>query len=148
MTMRTIDGEPAVARFAVDVELANALDVYKALDGELDASRVRRRRVKGIVDSGAARLVLPTSLADELGLPVTGTATVRYADGRTAEREEVDRVSVEIQGRSGVFKASLEPNRTTVLVGALVLEEFDFLIDPYNEKLVPRDPKGRVSEIE
>jgi hypothetical protein len=30
----------------------------------------------------------------------------------------------------------------------IVLEDLDFLIDPRNQKLVPRDPVGETQEIE
>ncbi len=146
--MRFVNGENGMSRFAVDVEVANFVDIAEAREGKLDPARVRRTRIKGIVDPGAARLVLPKKVVDDLGLLVVGTTTVRYADGRTAERDMVETAYIEIQGRSGAFRASVEPNRTSALIGALVLEDFDFLVDCSKQKLVPRDPKGIISEIE
>jgi predicted aspartyl protease len=143
-----VNGERGMGRFAVDIDIANFLDVAEWRAGKLDQDRVRRTRIQGIVDPGAARLVLPKKVVDDLGLPVVGTTTVRYADGRTAERDMVETAYIEIQGRSGAFRASVEPDRTTALIGALVLEDFDFLVDCSHQKLVPRDPKGIISEIE
>ena len=67
---------------------------------------------------------------------------------RRATRDTVKNVYVEIQGRSGTFTALVEPRRTTALIGAIVLEDLDFLVDCRNERLVPRDPRYVVSEVE
>lgn len=47
-----------------------------------------------------------------------------------------------------VFKAMVEPRRTEALVGAIVLEDLDFLVDSTHQRLVPRDPKMIISEAE
>jgi len=144
---RTI-GDPKMGRFRVDVELANNDDIIRAKHGDLDPKDVRRITIEGVVDSGAARVVLPLSAAKHLGLQSTGKVRVRYADRRAAKRDQVEGVYLELQGRHGVFKAVVEPKRETALIGAIVLEDFDFLIDCTHQRLVPRDPKYVVSEIE
>ena len=137
-----------MGKFAVDVELANNDDVVEALRGHLDPAKVRRLTIKGVVDSGAARLVLPEETAKQLGLRVTSKVKVRYADHRTAQRPEVEGVYLQLLGRHGVFKATLEPKRDTALIGAIVLEDLDYLVDCTNQRVYPRDPKFVVSEIE
>jgi hypothetical protein len=42
----------------------------------------------------------------------------------------------------------IEPKRDSALIGAIVLEELDLLIDNTRQRLVPRDPRFIVSEIE
>ena len=106
-------------------------------------------KIKGVVDSGASRLVLPLAVVKELGLPIKKSKVkVRYADGRRALRAEADEARVYIQGRDGAFTAIVEPKRETALIGAIVLEDLDFLVDARKERLVPRDPDYVVSEIE
>src|SRR5262249_20134599 len=73
---------------------------------------------------------------------------LRYADQRTALRDMVEGVYVEIMGRHSTFSALVEPKRRSALIGAVVLETLDFLVDCTNERLVPRDPRFVVSEIE
>jgi predicted aspartyl protease len=73
---------------------------------------------------------------------------VKYADGRIEERPSVAAVEVEIQGRSSVFTAVVEPDRTEALIGAIVLEELDFVVDCIAQKLVPRDPDRIIAELE
>ena len=140
--------ENNVGRFHIEFELANYEDVVQARMGHLPPERVRRRRVSGVVDTGRARLVLPQTLAEELGLRNTGPIAVRYADGRREHRPLVVDAQVEIQGRSGVFSAVLEPGRSDALIGAIVLEELDLLVDCTGQKLVARDPEGPLAEIE
>ncbi len=72
---------------------------------------------------------------------------MRYADGRRALRKEVELVHVKLLNRGSVFNAIVEPKRESALIGAIVLEDLDFLVD--NRKhLVPRDPHFKISEIE
>ena len=140
--------EQAMGRFSVEVELANQKDRFRAEAGLITPEQIRRVRVRGVIDSGATRLVIPTSVAQQLGVEVSGNAKVRYADGRTSERAIVKDIYLSYGGRESVFNAVVEPDRESVLVGAIVLEDLDFLVDCTAGRLVPRDPKQIVSEIE
>jgi hypothetical protein len=72
---------------------------------------------------------------------------VKFADGRREPRATVNDVQLEYQGRSGVFSAVMEPGRTDALIGAIVLEELDFLPDCKGQILVPRDPNAIITEV-
>lgn len=141
-------GEKPMGRFSVEFEVANNIDVALASQGQLSPDKVRRLLISGTVDPGATRLVLPADVVKQLGLPKVDRITTRYADGREARRDRVGQISVTLQGRSGVFDASVEPQRQTALIGAIVLESLDFLVDCTIQKLVPRDPKYIISEAE
>ena len=145
--MKTVETK-LMGRFKVEVELANNDDVRDASRGLLDPAKVRRATIQAVVDSGATRLVLPGVVAKQLGLTATEKVRVRYADGRSAKRDRVQGVYLKLLGRDSVFSAAVEPKRDTALLGAIVLEDLDFLIDCTNQRLVPRDPKYIVSEIE
>jgi predicted aspartyl protease len=148
MKASTIPEANSVGRIKVDVKLANKLDVEKAKAGDIPKDRVRQLTIEGTVDTGASYLVLPAKVAKDLGLPKVGKTKVRYADPRVATRDMVELVELELLGRRGTFRAMLEPNRTTVLLGALVLEDLDLLIDSRRERLYPRDPEGFTAEVE
>jgi predicted aspartyl protease len=137
-----------MARFSVTFEVANNDDLAAARRGDLEPGKVRRLTIPGVVDGGGSRLVLPKQVVRKLGLSVTGQVKVKYADGRTAKLPVVQGVHVELQGRDSIFKATVEPKRDTALIGAIVLEDLDFLVDCEKQRLVPRDPKFIVSEIE
>jgi predicted aspartyl protease len=147
-TLEAKRGGRKVGRFSVEIELANHEDAILAKKGVIPSSKIRRVTVLGLVDAGASRLVLPQRIVKELGLEPSGSVKVKYADGRQMVRPTVDDVEVELLGRRSVFSASVEPRRQTALIGALILEDLDFLVDPLKMKLVPRDPKMIVSEAE
>jgi hypothetical protein len=44
--------------------------------------------------------------------------------------------------------AIVEPKRTSALIGAIVLEQLDLLVDCQRQRLIPRDPSGPLYEIE
>jgi hypothetical protein len=140
--------QPVSAPFAVDVELANDTDVVLATAGKLLEQQVRRTRTRAIVGTRATRLVISEAIATHLGLEITGSTSVRYADGGTAERQIAQRLRLSYGGRESVFNAVIEPGRESVLIGAIVLEDLDFLVDCIGQRLVPRDPKQIISEVE
>ncbi len=137
-----------MGRFSVEIEVANNVDVQKSLDGELPSENVRRMSIRGVVDTGATRLVIPESVAERLGVRSVGSASVRYADGRTAQRGMVGNIHLTCLGRSSIFNAIVEPDRESALIGAIVLEDLDFVADGSSQRLSPRDPRQIVSEIE
>ena len=140
--------EQVMGRFSIEVELSNNEDLIRSKIGILPASAVRRVRIRGVVDSGATRLVIPESVANQLGVEISGSAKVRYADGRTADRSIARGIYLAYGGRDSVFSAVVEPGRESALIGAIVLEELDFLVDCSGQRLVPRDPNQIVSEAE
>lgn len=140
--------QSSMGRIVAQLSLANHQDVILASAGVLGEDKVRRATVEGIVDSGATRLVLPQLVVKALGLKPSGEASVQYADHRMAKRKLVSDVQVKLLDRESVFTAVVEPKRTTALIGAIVLEELDFIVDCARQTLRPRDPEGIVSEIE
>jgi predicted aspartyl protease len=141
-------GGNGVGRVHVDFEIINNDDLVLERLGKLKPNQVRRLKTTGLVDPGATRLVVPQVLARQLGLKATGQVTVRYADERRAERDTVDGVAIEVAGRRGVYSAVVEPRRRMVLLGAIVLEDLDLLVDCKNERIIPRDPHHQIYEIE
>jgi len=137
-----------MGRFSVEFEVSNYRDQVAAEMGTLDPSRIRSARISGVVDSGASELVLPEKVAKELGVRKGPRIKVRYADGRRATRHLVDDVRLELLGRRGTFQAIVEPGRKDALVGAIVLEVLDLLPDCKRHRLVPRDPKFLIGELE
>jgi predicted aspartyl protease len=141
-------GRDPVGRFFVEFTISNYDDVRNAVQGRIAPDKVRSMRLKGLVDTGATRLVLPEKVAQQLGLPTGGEVGVRYADQRRETRTLVRDAWVQLQGREADFSAILEPNREDALIGAIVLEELDFVVDCVGQKLEPRDPKQMIAEIE
>jgi predicted aspartyl protease len=137
-----------MGRSRVNVDLANYRDIVKAEDGTLAPEKVRRTTIAGVVDSGATRLVLPQKVVELLGLSSVGTVGVRYADQRRARRTKVRDVWRKLLDRDSTFTAIVEPKRKDALIGAIVLEELDFVVDCVTQTIHPRDPKRIIAEIE
>ena len=137
-----------MGRISMPITLANNQDRALADAGFLSEDQVRRVTLVGVVDTGATRLVIPESAAIQLGLPLAGQVKVRYTDNRSTSKELVDQVHVTLLGRDSVFKALVEPDRKDALIGAIVMEDLDFLVDCTNQKIYPRDPDMIVSEVE
>jgi len=144
----TVNWRSYVGRFSVEFDIANHEDVVQAKKGHISLEQVRRARISGVVDTGATRLVLPASVVASLGLPESGQVTVRMADGRRETKTIVSDAQVDLQRRSSVCTAVVEPGRSDALIGAIVLEELDFVPDCTAQTLVPRDPRGIFAELD
>jgi predicted aspartyl protease len=141
-------GANGVGRVSVDLEVANNDDLALVRRGLLPADEVRRETIPGVVDSGAAMLVLPQAVVKPLGLPLGNRVTVRSADGRRAQRREAKGVSLKLLGREDTFTAIVEPKPPNALIGAIVLEALDLLVDCKAQRVIPRDPRGAIYELE
>jgi len=93
--------------------------------------------LEGKVDTGATLLVLPESIANELGFPVIRRQTVKYANEETAERNVVWGVEVTLCDRKGVFEAIVEPKKKYALIGAVVMETLDLIVEPRSLGIYP-----------
>jgi predicted aspartyl protease len=105
-------GESAMDRVTVEVELVNQGDLFLAGAGKLAPDKVRRLKMPGVVDTGATYLVIPKDTAKRLGVPDAGKAKVRYADRRSATRQMVELVTVQLLGRKGTFRRLWSPVAT------------------------------------
>ena len=131
-----------MGRILTEVGLANNRDVQLWKANIIAEDKVRRVRILAVIDTGANHLVLPTSVAEKLGLPKASDS------GRSAKHDTVDQVELELIGRAGIYRALLEPNRTTALVGAIVMGDLDLLVDCGKQIVFPRDPDRIITEIE
>jgi hypothetical protein len=132
----------------VELEVANNDDLALMHRGLLPPEQVRRETVQAVVDSGATKLVLPQALVKRLCLRLGDPILVRYADRRRVRREGAEGVYVQLLGRHGTFTAIVEPRRKDALIGVIVLEDLDLLVDCTARRVVPRDPRCAIYEIE
>jgi predicted aspartyl protease len=137
----------AMGQVNVEFTVVNDQDLTLAEKGTLPQDQVRKVRVKGLVDTGANWLVLPKAVADHLALPATKPMLVEFGDGRLELRDVVDHAWVEMCGRHGTFRAIVEPNRSDALIGAIVLEDLDLLVDCSNQVLQPRNPEHMTGHV-
>ena len=123
-----------------EVELENEGDREHFLRGGYEESEIRHTSVKGIIDTGAATLMLPQNLVERLGLRDKGTAFVSYADERQNERPLAGPVTVQIGNRAMVMNCIVGPPLSEPLIGQVVLETLDVIADCANHTVTPRHP--------
>ena len=136
-----MEDQEEMGRFSVEFAVANFRDVATLAPGVPVLENVKHVVLSGVVDSGSAYLVLPKQVADQLQFMPNGETTVRYADHRREKRPRVTGVWLELNGRSGFFSAVVEPNRSDALIGAIVLEDLDLLVDCKAQQTIP--PRSR-----
>jgi predicted aspartyl protease len=139
---------PTMGRVTIQLELRNYSDTIRLELGQISPDKVRKTSLVGVIDTGATQLVIPGRVADALGFAKVGEASVRFDDNRRENRTVVKDVEVCILDRKATFNAVVEPNREDALIGAVVLEVLDFIVDCGGQKLVPRDPHRILAEIE
>ena len=101
------------------------------------------------IDTSATLLVLPEKVIKELDLPIIRQQSVKYANEDVQERNVVWGVEVTLCGRTGVFEAIVEPKKNYALIGAVVMETLDLIIEPRSLGVYP-NPRSSLpmAEIE
>lgn len=122
----------------VEIELENAVDRELLRLGHIREEQLRSVKIDALVDSGAVMLVLPQDLVEALGLREVGKAIVPDADERREERPIAGIVTVRVGNRVTSINCIVGPPSSEPLVGQVVLETLDLLVDCTQQKLVPR----------
>jgi clan AA aspartic protease len=119
----------------VKVKLTNAGDELLAQRLPNAPQQIRSLEADAVVDTGAVTLVLPSFIAQKLGLLRVGKQFAQYADGRGEEVDVTEPVYVEILGRRTSEEALVLGDE--ILIGQTVLEKTDLLVDCREKKLIP-----------
>jgi len=99
---------------------------------------VRKVEVEALVDTGAVMMLIPQDIKEHLGLEDKGKAIVVLADDRKIELPKAGTVRVEVAGRSFPTDCLVGPPGCEVLVGHLILEALDLVLDSVRGKAIPR----------
>lgn len=119
----------------VPVTLHNMRDLVMARLGHLAPAQVHTVETEALIDTGAMHLVIPDTLAVQLGLLRLRTQTLAMADGRDGVYEQTEAVTIEVLGRA--FEVGAVIMGHTVLLGAIVLEGLDLAVDCVRGQLMP-----------
>ncbi len=122
----------------VEVELENAFDREMLQRGYIKEDQIRSMKIQALVDSGTVMLVLPQDIVEQLGLREKGKAIVTYADERKEERPLAGTVTVRAGKREADVSCVVGPPSSEPLLGQVVLEMMDLLVDCAQQKLMPR----------
>ena len=93
--------------------------------------------------------VLPMDLIQKHGLERIDEVSVRYADNSVKRKEVYGWIILEIAGRKAVFDVLAENEGAQPLIGQIVLERLDLIIEPGTRKVIPnpRSPETPMIEI-
>jgi len=119
------------------VKITNLLEPSKSIE------------VEAVIDTGATMVVLPQNIVDELMLKKIREVKVRYANNSTESKSIYGVVTIEIKGRTGNFDVLAEAEGSQPLIGQVVLEILDFVVDPRTRTLIPNpmSPEMPMMEI-
>ena len=90
-----------------------------------------------LVYTGSILLVITGKIARQFEFSAIRTELVKYANEQTAERTVVGALQIEICGRTGWFEAIVEPSKSYALIGAVVMESLDLVVEPRNQAIYP-----------
>jgi clan AA aspartic protease len=130
-----LDGLKSMGAVRTQVKLTNAVDEELVSRGLLAPRLLRECETEGLVDTGAVNLVIPAEIVEQLGLRIRGQQLVRYANGSQETLGVTGPVLIECQGRETVDEALVVGDE--VLIGQVILEKLDLLVDCKNQRLIP-----------
>jgi clan AA aspartic protease len=111
------------------------------LENESDAwlkKTPRRIEIDALVDTGAVMTLLPQDAVEALGLPIDGNITVTLANEQKIELPRARFLSLTIGDRQMDTDCLVGPPECEPLIGQLVLERLDLIVDPGRQTLSPR----------
>ena len=120
------------------VVLENGVDVGLVRRGMLDRSAVRRVETDILVDTGAVNVLLPQDMVEALDLAPLGMAVVTLADDRNVEMPFAGPLVFTTVGRTMITDCLVGPPRCEPLLGQIVLERLDLIVDPGKRRLTVR----------
>jgi predicted aspartyl protease len=134
-----------MGELTIPIKVQNWLDIEKLALGER-TEPPRCVETEALVDTGAVKLYLQSSIIQQLGLrPISRVISRTMADVNV-ERRVFWLVDLEIQGRSGRFDVIEVPDGLPNVVGQIPLEDMDWRVDLRNRKLLP-NPKHKNGEL-
>lgn len=135
-------GISTMGKVQVAAKIENLEDIFRAEAGTLPADQVRSVDVSdALVDTGAVMLSLPKRMVAQLGLRAYRTRRMRTAGGIVQTRI-CAAVRLTVQGRDFTTDVAEIPDDCPVLIGQIVLEGLDFVVDPVGQRLIGNPEHG------
>ncbi|MCH8291876.1 retropepsin-like domain-containing protein [Candidatus Poribacteria bacterium] len=125
-----------MGRTTEKVRIQNFGDILKVLEGSISEAEIRTVEVEAIADTGATYLCLPPSVIEEIGLIYSYSRSVKTANG-IVERRIFKGADITIKGRNEQMSVMENDRQTPPLIGYVVLEVLDFVVDPKSQALIP-----------
>ena len=126
-----------MGKVVIKAWLRNNQDLTRLADGRIAVEQVRQQEQELIVDTGARAVGLPLPIIEQLGLPATRKVTVTLSDGSRQERQLYGELRVQVGDRDDVFSCVAKPEGAPLLLGQIVLEVLDLVVDCGRQRLIP-----------
>ena len=124
-----------MGRVVEKVKVKNYVDVFQASEGLLSEDRIRTVEMDAVVDTGATYLCLPPSVVAQLGLLYSHSSSVTTANG-DVERRIFSAADITIRDRVVRMDVMENDEHTPPLIGYLILEALDFVVNPRTQGLM------------
>ncbi len=131
-----------MGKVIVKVKLENGADLVRAGDGTIAPEQVRRCEIDALADTGASMMCLPEEVVEQLGLEVYETRPVRLATGVRHNAHLARTLHIEIGDRALDQNCVVLPRGTQALIGQLVLQGMDLVVDCSEDRLAPGHPEA------
>ena len=126
------------------IKLTNNDDIIELRKGRITKEQVRAIEIDGVIDTGATLLNLPEEIVKELGLTISGYIQIAYANNARELRPRAETIRLELLGRDGRFDCVVGPLGSPVLIGQIVLETLDLIVDCTTGEVKPAHEEGIV----
>jgi predicted aspartyl protease len=118
------------------VMIKNFVDIAMHSKGIIKEDAIRTVETEALVDTGAAYLCLPPGDIEKLGLVHSAVKEVTTANGKVGRRIFYGAVII-IKDREIEMQVMENAVGTPPLIGYLVLEAMDFLVDSKSQRIIP-----------
>lgn len=120
------------------VKIENDRDVFMCKEGRIQAEEVRSVNLDALVDTGAVMLLLPQDVVEALGLEKMDNVTVTPANEEKIELDVAGTISLTVANRRMKTDCLIGPPQSEPIIGQLVLERLDLVLDPLKRTVTPR----------
>ena len=120
------------------VVLENGDDRGLARRGVIEPDKIRRVETDLLVDTGAVLVRLPQDMVEALGLGAMDKAVVTLANDEKVEMSIAGPLVLTALGRTMNTDCLVGPPRCEPLLGQVVLERLDLIVDPTRRRLTVR----------
>ena len=110
----------------------------KCLIGNPVALDIKAIEIDALVDTGAVMPLLGKDIIDKLGVSITRKALVTLANDTSEEMNVAGPISIAIGDRKSYFECLVGPILAEPLLGQVVLEVLDLIVDSTRHTLSPR----------
>ena len=119
-----------------EIELINTEDLMLHRRRLLAEDKIKRMRIRAMVDSGSYMMVITDDIRQQLDLPLIQEQMFRLADDSEIQGEVVGPVEIHFENRSTTVRAVVLPGAEEPLLGSIPLEDLDVVIDPKQQRLI------------